>query len=95
MIPESPINRESRRRELESNGESSLRGVPEQKEMLTLTVATKTSFHEQPVNFNFTHSLNSGVGDGEWRVVSPLPPGVERHRCAKSGENSNAWRRDR
>ena len=65
MVAESPINRESRGCKLQTNGVSSQQGAPEQKEILTLRAATKASLHELPVNFDFAHSLRSGVGDGE------------------------------
>ena len=84
VVAESPINRESRRHKLESDGVLSPRAVPDEKEILTLTVATKASFHELPANFNFAHPLRSGVGDGEWRVVSSLLSGAVRHCWAKS-----------
>ena len=84
MVAESPINRESRGCELRTNGMSSQREVPEQKEILTVRAATKASVHEPPVNFNFAHCLKSGVGVGVLGVVSTLLSGVERHRCKKS-----------
>jgi hypothetical protein len=84
MVAESQINHESRGCELQTNGVSSQRGAPEQKEILTLIAATKASLHEPPVSFNIAHSLKSGGGDGEWRVVSTLLSGVEKHRCNKS-----------
>jgi len=94
VITEGPINRESRHSKLEGNDMSNTRRVTDQKEILTPAVAAKASFHELPVNFNFTHSLKSGVGDGEQGLVSPLVSGVERHRCARSDEISNAEGRD-
>ena len=54
------------------------------KEILTSGVAAKASLHEQPVDFTFAHSLKSGVGVSESRVVSTLVSGVERHCCKKS-----------
>jgi hypothetical protein len=84
MIAESLINRKSRGRKLPTDRVSRPRGVPEGKKTLTLTEATKVSFHEPPLNFDFTHSLKSGMGD-EGRAVSPLFSGVERHRCKISG----------
>ena len=83
MVAESPVNRESRGCKLRTNGVSSPRGVLK-KEILTLRAATKASLHEPPANFDFAHSLKSGVGDGEWRIVSTLLSGVERQRCKKS-----------
>ena len=84
MVAESIINRESRGCKLQTNGVSSQRAAPERKKKLTFRAATKASLQESPVNFNFTHSLKSGVGDGEWRVVATLLSGVERHCCKKS-----------
>ena len=69
MIAESAINRESRSCKLQTNAVSSRRGAPELKETLTLRAATKASLHEPVVNFNFTHSLKSSVGEGGWRVI--------------------------
>jgi hypothetical protein len=54
------------------------------RESRRLIAATKASLHEPPVNFNFAHSLKSGGGEGEWRVVPTLLSGAERHRCKKS-----------
>ena len=84
MVAESAIYRGSRGCKLQTNGVSSQREAPEQKKMLTLRAATKASLHEPPVNFDFAHSLKSGVGDGEWRVLSKLLSGLERYRCKKS-----------
>jgi hypothetical protein len=50
-------------------------------------VTTKASLHEPLVNFDFAHSLKSGMGDGGWRVASTLSAGVERYRCKKSEAN--------
>ena len=83
VIAENPIYCESRGCKLLTNGVSSPRGVLK-KEELTLKVAPKASLHEPPVNFNFAHSLKSGTGNGEWRVMSRLLSGLERHRCKKS-----------
>jgi hypothetical protein len=83
MVAESPINRESRGCKLQTNGVSSPRGVL-RKEVLTLTAATRASLHDPPINFDFAHFLRSGVGGGEWRVVSTPLSGVERHRSKKS-----------
>ena len=94
VIAESPINCESRRRKLESNRVSSSRRALKRNKILTLTLATKASFHELPINLNFIHSLKSGVGNGEWGDVILLLSGVERHRCAKSSKISNTERRD-
>ena len=84
MVADSAMNRESCGCKLQTNGVSSQRGAPEQKETLTLRAAAKASLHKLPVNFDFAHSLKSGVGDGGWRVVSTLISEVERHRCNKS-----------
>jgi hypothetical protein len=92
MVTESPINREYRGCKLQTNGMLSQRRVLEQKEILTLRAATEAILHEPPVNFDFAHSLRSGVGNGEWRAVSTLLLGVERHRCKKSGKMSNDGR---
>jgi hypothetical protein len=83
MFAESQINCEPWGCKLQSNGVSSPRGVL-RKEILTLSVATRASLHDPPINFDFAHSLNSGVGNGEWWVVSTLLSGVERHRSKKS-----------
>ena len=64
-IAENAINRESRGCKLRTNGGSSQRGAPEPKETLTLSAATKASLHELVVDFDFAHSLKSGVGDCE------------------------------
>ena len=45
------------------------RRVREQKEILTLTAESRTSFHKSRVNFTFTHSLRSGVRLDALRVV--------------------------
>ena len=84
MVAESAINRESRGYELQTSGVSGRRGAPEKREILTLRAVTKASFHEPSVNFDFAHSLKSGVGYGEWRIVSALLSGVERYRCKES-----------
>jgi hypothetical protein len=84
MIAESAINRESRGSKLQTNGMSTQRAAPERKDILTFRAATKASLHESLVNFDFAHSLMSGVGDGERMAASTLLSGVERHRCMKS-----------
>ena len=81
MVAESAVDREYRGCKLQTNGMSRPGRVLE-KEILTLFVETKASFHEPPFNFDFTHSLKSG--DGAWRLVSTLASEVERHRCQKS-----------
>ena len=80
-------------------GVSIPRGVPEQKEILTLTVTAKASFHSPLVNAVFAHCLNSGVGVhgskverglgasfcwAVFKAASPSRSGEERHRCVKS-----------
>jgi hypothetical protein len=77
VVAESAVYRESRSCELQTNGVSSQRGAPEQKDILTLRAETKAFLHDPPVNFDFAHCLKSGVRDAEWRVV-------ERYRCKKS-----------
>ena len=84
MVAESAINCESRGCKLQTNGGSMQRGAPEQKGILTLREETKASLHESLVNFDFAHSLKSGVVDVEWTVVSKLLLGMERHRCKRS-----------
>ena len=84
MVAKSAINREPRGCKLQTNGVSGQRGAPEQKEVLTARAAIRASVHEPPLKFDFTHSLKSGVKDGEWRVVSTLLSGVQRQRCKKS-----------
>ena len=80
MVAESAVNREPRGCKLQTNGFSSPPSVLKQ-EILTLRAATKASPHEPPFIIDFAHSLKR---DGEWRVVSALLSGVERHRCKKS-----------
>jgi hypothetical protein len=69
MVAESAINRESRGCKLQTDGVSSQRGAPEQKEILTSRAATRASLHEPPVSFDFAQCFKSGVGDGGWLVV--------------------------
>ena len=61
-VAESVVNRESRGCKLQTNEVSSQRTALKQKKILTVTAATKASFHEPPVKFDFAHSLKSGVG---------------------------------
>ena len=73
----------------------------EQKEILTLEATTKAFFHSQLANVAFAHSLNSGVGVHESKVVrsvggslcwavfeaaSPSLSGAERNFWVKSAE---------
>ena len=83
IIAESPINCEPRGCKLQTNGVSSPRRVLT-KEILTSRAATKASLHELPVNCDFAHSLKSGEGDGEWKFMSTLLSGLERHHFKKS-----------
>jgi hypothetical protein len=77
VVAESAIYRESRSCKLQTNGVSSQREVPEQKEIHTLRAASKAFLHEPRVNFDFAHCFKSGMRDDEWRVVG-------RYRCKKS-----------
>ena len=60
MVAKSAINRDSRGCKLQTNGVSSQREPPEQKQILTLRAATKASLHDPPVNFDFAHFVKSG-----------------------------------
>ena len=84
MVAKSAINRKPRGCKLQTNRVSSQRGAPEQRGILTLRAASKASLHEPRINFNFAHSLKSGVGHDEWRVVSTLLSWAERHLSKKS-----------
>ena len=88
MVAESAINCKFQDGKLhwQTNGMSSQQVAPEQKEILTFRAATKAPLHELPVRFIFAHSFKISVGDGEWKVVSTLPSGVERYHFMKSVE---------
>ena len=68
MFTYGPINCDSGKCELQTITVSIPQGVPEQKEILTLEVTTKASFHLLLANIGFAHSLNSGVGVHESKI---------------------------
>ena len=78
MVTESPINHETCCK-LQTNRVSGQRGATEQKEIPTLRVANTACLHELPIDFDFAHSLKSGVGNDEWTVVCTLLSGMGRH----------------
>ena len=64
-----PVDRDPGKCELQIIRVPIPRGVPGQKEILTLAATTKASFHSPLANLAFTHSLNSGVGFHESKVA--------------------------
>ena len=63
------VDRDPGKCELQTNNVSIPRRVREQKKILTLTAESKASVHKSRVNFDFTHSIKSGVEGGELRVA--------------------------
>ena len=75
-----PVDRDPGKRELQTIRMSIPRRVPDQKQILTSAAATTASFHENPANVAFAHSLKSGAGVGELQVAQ----GVGAFSCRAS-----------